>query len=53
MSEVTDKNIKQFIAEYEKAKAAGETMFNFNGHDVLIGYAKYVIEYFKMKGYPK
>ena len=31
--------------EYTKAKEAGSDKFNFNGYDLLIGYAFYLIEH--------
>ena len=30
---------------YERATKDGETQFKFEGHDVLVSYAKYLIEY--------
>lgn len=53
MAQVTNKNIGEFIKAYEKAKKAEIEEFTFDGHKVLVTYAKYVIEYFASKGYPK
>jgi hypothetical protein len=30
---------------YEAAKAAGQEVFQFDGHDILVSYAKYLLEY--------
>ena len=53
MAEITNKNIGEFIKAYEKAKGDEAETFTFHGENVLVAYAKHVIEYFKLKGYPK
>lgn len=53
MGEITNKNIGEFIKAYEKAKADGAETFTFQGEKVLVAYAKHVIEYFALRGYPK
>jgi hypothetical protein len=30
---------------YEAALAAGKDVFQFEGHDILVSYAKYLLEY--------
>ena len=39
------KKQKAFQEAYEKARDAGAKSFVFNGHEFLVDYAKYVIEY--------
>jgi len=34
-----------FVKAYEKAVAKKQEVFNFKGHDFLVDYAKYLIEY--------
>lgn len=48
LSFVTTKNIKRFKSEYNKAKKEGQKIFVFDGQEVLVDYAKYVINYFEM-----
>lgn len=33
------------VAYAEAAKAGKDAVFNFDGHDFVVGYAKYLIEY--------
>ena len=42
-------NIKQFRRAYNKAVKDGVESFMFEGHEILVSYAKYVLEYFDMK----
>lgn len=35
----------RFCGEYEKHKDYSDAVFKFEGHDYLVGYAKYLIEY--------
>lgn len=41
---------KEFRAAYHQARDAGEDQFTFQGHDVLVSYAKYLCEYLINKG---
>jgi dihydrofolate reductase len=43
--EITPKNYRQFKAAYKKALKAGKEIFIFGGHEVLVSYAKYLIQY--------
>lgn len=43
---ITHLNIKKFRQAYLKAKAAKKEIFLFDGQEILVTYAKYVIEYF-------
>jgi len=43
---------KKFLrlkAAYRKACDAGETQFTFDGHELLVAYAKYLIQYLEGK----
>ena len=46
MSQITEENYKSFKEKYEKAVSNGDTLFRFEGQQVLTRFAKYVIEYF-------
>lgn len=35
--------------EYEAAVAAGKDRFTFDGHELLVTYAKYLLEYLDMR----
>jgi hypothetical protein len=35
----------QLREAYEKAKAAGAEVFTFEGHELLVAYTKYLLEY--------
>jgi hypothetical protein len=37
--------LKRFKKKYEAERAAGHDQFNFDGHDFVVAYAKYLIEY--------
>jgi hypothetical protein len=41
----TLENIKELRAEYNKALKTQTIEFEFKGHTLLIGYAKYLLEY--------
>jgi len=43
---VTVQNIKRFKKEYYKALRDGQKSFMFDDAEVLVVYAKYVIQYF-------
>tara|TARA_R110001599_G_scaffold130748_1_gene306106 strand:- start:971 stop:1162 length:192 start_codon:yes stop_codon:yes gene_type:complete len=40
---------KQFKKAYEDASLEGKEQFTFEGNDVLVSYAKYVIQYVESK----
>jgi hypothetical protein len=41
--------IERFRKRYERAVRDGETVFKFEGKDILVSYAKYVLEYLEGK----
>jgi hypothetical protein len=43
---ISKDEMKRFKQLYNKAVKKGETSFQFKGSEVLVAYAKYVIEYF-------
>lgn len=43
---ITSKNIDKFRTLYLKAKAKKQEVFIFESQDVLVQYAKYVLEYY-------
>lgn len=46
--------LERFKKEYDKHKDAPGSSFEFDGHVVLVGYAKYLIEYLEtVKSLPK
>ena len=51
MPQIDNKNIKEFTRLYNAAQVNGDKQFKFEGHDVLVAWAKHVIEYFANKGY--
>ncbi len=46
--EVTPENYKELKKAYDKAVAEGVKSFMFKEHELLVAYAKYVLEYMKM-----
>lgn len=48
----TPQNLKLFKREYQRAIASGETSFTFKGREVLVAYAKYMIEYLETVRFP-
>jgi len=44
---VTHKNLPEFKKLYVEAIRRDEKVFVFHGQDILVAYAKYVIEYFE------
>lgn len=47
--EFTLEKIKAFRKLYDEAVKDGKEMFIFEGHDVLVSYAKYVLEYLEKR----
>ena len=45
----TTAKLNRFIQAYEEAKEAGEDTFVYEGHVILVSYAKYLIEHLKTK----
>lgn len=41
---------RAFRDAYEKARDAGQEQFTFAGNEVLLSYARYMVEYLKSKG---
>lgn len=41
----TSESFRQFKVEYTQAKEAGKEIFVFKGKEILVAYAKYLIEY--------
>jgi hypothetical protein len=41
--------VERFRKRYERAVREGEEVFKFEGKDILVGYAKYVLEYLEGK----
>ncbi len=37
--------LAQLKAQYDKARMEGHEQFEFEGHEILVAYAKYLIEY--------
>lgn len=47
---VTEENFPRFKKAYEEAAVMGDdTIFEFEGQEVLVVYAKYLIEYFETR----
>jgi len=51
MPQIDNTNIKEFTRLYHAALINGAKQFKFEGRDVLVAWAKHVIEYFANKGY--
>lgn len=47
--EFTREKYLKLKREYNKAVAQGKSRFDFEGHPVLVAYAKYLIQYLEMK----
>jgi hypothetical protein len=45
MATITTENIARFKRAYNKALKTGKESFMFEGNEVLVSFAKYVIEY--------
>lgn len=43
--EFTETSFERFKKAYEDASSEGKEQFTFEGNDVLVSYAKYVIQY--------
>jgi hypothetical protein len=43
--EFTEESFKRFKKAYEDASSEGKEQFTFEGNDVLVSYAKYLIQY--------
>jgi hypothetical protein len=41
----TENKYKKFKKAFETAEKAGETQFTFEGKEILVTYAKYMVEY--------
>ena len=46
---MTYEKFQEFKKLYEKAKAQSKESFIFEGQEILVSYAKYVIEYLETK----
>lgn len=46
----TPERAKKFVAARDEAVKKQQTVFQFEGQDVLVVYAKYVIEFLEQKG---
>jgi hypothetical protein len=44
--------VKDLRKAYEKAVREGKDTFSIDGYDFVTGYAKYLLEYLKMRGIP-
>jgi len=54
MAEITTENIARFKKAYNRAVKTNKTVFIFEGQEVLVTYAKYVIQYAdSLKNKPK
>ena len=51
MPQIDNTNIKEFTRLYHATLINGAKQFKFEGRDVLVAWAKHVIEYFANKGY--
>ena len=40
---------KKLHKAYRRAKNAGEDTFVFEGHEIVVGYAKYLLEYLETR----
>lgn len=47
---ITKDNVKKFKKAYNKAVKDGKAVFKFEGQDVLVSYAKYMIEHLNRIG---
>lgn len=47
--EFTREKLEQFKRELKTAKKNGEQMFIFEGHEVLVTYGEYLIQYLETK----
>jgi hypothetical protein len=45
----TKESFERFKQDYAYAKAEGFDAFTFEGHEVLVNYAKYMIAYIEMR----
>ena len=45
VKDMTSYEIARLEAAYNEAVEKNEEMFSFQGHDVLVAYAKYLLEY--------
>jgi hypothetical protein len=45
MAQVTEENIPSFIDAYNKAVEENQAYFIFEGQEILVKFAKYLIEY--------
>jgi len=45
---ITEQNYPAFKRLYEKALKEGKEIFIFEGQEILVSYAKYVVEYVEM-----
>ncbi len=45
MAQVTEENIPSFIDAYNKAVEENQAYFTFEGQEILVKFAKYLIEY--------
>jgi hypothetical protein len=43
------RKVEQFRKAYNRARAAGETQFVFEGHSLLVAYARYMLEYLDLR----
>jgi hypothetical protein len=43
------RKVEQFRKAYNRARTAGETQFVFDGHDFLVSYARYMLEYLTLQ----
>ncbi len=48
--EWTQPKFRRFKAEYARQSKAGADTFSFDGNEFVTAYAKYLIEYLKMRG---
>lgn len=46
---LTEKNYDEFVKLYKKAKNSGIKTFMFYGKEVVTDFAKYIIEFYKLK----
>ncbi len=43
--QLTEQSLKQLKKQYDKAIEDKQEVFTFQGHELLVSYAKYLIEY--------
>lgn len=46
---LSEENYDEFVKIYEKAVSKGDVSFEFYGQEILVEFAKYLLEYYNLK----